>query len=129
MGKPKKKAPSQALASNKTWELRLTRTELEHMRDLFSIRLPVDMQTTVSQSLSVATGKPTIEAILWQQITKACAAADVPLDRDAPDFVVGLLAAPPMSVFQVAAEALQEQAPSTTLNKVFPDDDDDEEKK
>lgn len=126
MGKLRKKAKSQASVSNKTWELRLTMTELEHLRDLFSVRLPIDMQTTVSQSLASATGKPTVEAIMWQQVTKACEAAGVALDRAAPDFVVGLLAAPPMGVFQVAAEALQEHEPA--LNKVFPDEDDEGQK-
>lgn len=88
----------------KTFELRLTRLELTHMRDLFSISLPSDMSRTVSTSLAEATDRIAIEALLWNKITSLCESASVPIGEDAPDYIVAPVGSPTLSVFQVASD-------------------------
>lgn len=107
MASAKKKTKTQAV--KRTNELHLTKIELEFLRDVFSVRLPVNMQS-VSQSLATATGRQTLEALLWAKIASVCAKAGVDLNEDAPDFVVTLLETPPLGVFQVPTGDEQEQA-------------------
>lgn len=90
----------------KTISLRLTRYELLHLRDLFSIMLPLEMKVTVSQALANQQQRTLIESRLWQKIIHACADADVPLGDEAPDFVVAASSAPSVDVFELAHDTV-----------------------
>lgn len=88
----------------KTYDLRLTKFELVHLRDLFSVLLPPDAVQTLSQSLASLAGRPLVETMLWKKIADACELAELPVGEDAPDFIVAPTSPPPISVFQVASE-------------------------
>lgn len=88
----------------KTFTLRLTRLELTHLRDLFSVMLPPDLKATLSQELATSQDRSLVEARLWQKVTSMCREAQVPLDDDAPDFVVAASSAPSIGVFEIAAD-------------------------
>jgi hypothetical protein len=86
----------------KIFQLKLTQLELVHLRDLLTVSLPTDMQVTVSQALAAAEERPLVETKLWQKVAKASAEANIPLDEEAPDFIVAPVGLPSISVFRVA---------------------------
>lgn len=88
----------------KTFQVRLTKFELVHLRDLFNVRLPPDLKKTVSQALAEAEERSMIESRLWQTIFNACVEAEVPVDSDAPDFICAASGPPPVGVFRMATE-------------------------
>lgn len=88
----------------KTFDLRLTKIELMHLRDLFGIALPNDMSRTVSSSLAEAADRIASENFLWNKIANLCEKAEIPLGEDAPDYIVAPAGSPVLSVFQVASE-------------------------
>lgn len=88
----------------KTFNLRFSKYELLHLRDLFSILLPTAMQETISQRLASTQNRILVETMLWQKIIKACEEAEVPLGDDAPDFVVSSVSTPEISVFEIAQD-------------------------
>ena len=88
----------------KTFSVRLTRFELLHLRDLFSVLLASDTSQTVSQALAAVEDRRLVEARLWQKLAAACGEAELPLDDEAPDFVVAASQAPPVGVFKLAEE-------------------------
>lgn len=100
------------IKKRKTFDLRLTKFELIHLRDLFGVVLPPEGKRTLSQSLAEIENRSMIETLLWNKIADACELAGIPMNEEAPDFIVAPSGPPPMSVFQLASE---------------PDDDDDEE--
>lgn len=107
----------------KTFPLKLTKFELIHLRDLFSITLPIELKQTVSQALAEAEGRPLVETRLWQKLVTAFEEAELPVNDDAPDFVVAALpaAAPSISVFRMAHEPQEsggEGSADTTINAV-----------
>lgn len=114
----------------KTFNVRLTKFELLHLRDLFAVVLPPDMKDTLSQRLAASQDRLLVEARLWQKLARVCREADLPMDDDAPDFVVAASGAPPVGVFELAHEpaALQEEdEPGDEKGNLF-DEDDDEDK-
>lgn len=92
------------IKKRKTFELRLTKFELLHLRDLFGVLLPPEATQTLSQALATAEGRPMVEMTLWKKIAGLCDVAEVPLGDDAPDFIVAPTSTPPISVFQVASD-------------------------
>lgn len=90
------------IKKRKTYELRLTKFELQHLRDLFSVSLAPDASRTVSQALAAAEGRPLVESMLWNKLTHLVETAGLPLGEEAPDFVVASVETPPLNVFQVA---------------------------
>lgn len=96
-----------ALRKRPTYKLKLTQLELLHLRDLFSVLLPMTMQATLSQALARRQDRAIVEASLWQKVLKACAAADVPIDDDAPDFVIVPSGPAPLEVYEVSANMLE----------------------
>lgn len=102
----------------KTYQLRLTRFDLLHLRDLMSICLPPEGKQTISGALAALENRQLIESLLWKKIAEACREADLPIDDEAPDYVVAPSGVPPMGVFQLASEPLPP----------LDDNDDDEDK-
>lgn len=90
----------------KTYELRLTKFELLHLRDLFGVLLSPEAKQTVSQALASAEERSTVEARLWQRVAAACKKANLPLDENAPDFICAAImtTAPSVSVFRISPE-------------------------
>jgi hypothetical protein len=88
----------------KTYDVRLTKMELVHLRDMFSILLPPAADKTLSQALAELEGRPLVESVLWRKISEVAELAGVPLEDDAPDYVVAPASTPAISVFQIASE-------------------------
>lgn len=93
----------------KTFDLRLTKMDLVHLRDLFGISLPNDMSRTVSASLAEATGRIASESLLWNKISSLCETAEIPLGEESPDYIVAPVGSPMLSVFQVSSEPTDEE--------------------
>lgn len=88
-----------------TFNLKLSKIELVHLRDLFSIVLATDAGQTVSQGLAAAEDRAMVEAKLWQRVATVCREASIELDEDAPDFVCAAMpVAPPVGVYRLAHE-------------------------
>lgn len=95
-------------SKRKTFDVRLTKFELLHLRDLMSILTPPEAQKTVSQHLAEAENRVMVEALLWKKISTTCETAGIPLGDDAPDFIVAPVASPAISVFRMASEPDEE---------------------
>lgn len=93
---------SKKVKKRETFGIRLTALELTHLRDLFSVMLPPQMNATVSQKLASLEHRPMIEARLWEKVVKKCEAAGIPMGDEAPDYVVGVASTPEMGVFALA---------------------------
>ena len=93
----------------KTFELLLTKHELLHIRDLMSIMLPPNGEKTVSQTLAELEDRNLIESMLWDKLSKLCTAANLPLNDEAPDYIIAPVGPPPMSVFHINHD-LEQQA-------------------
>jgi hypothetical protein len=99
MGNPKVKR-------RKTYDLQLTQFELLHLRDLMSICLPPD-DRTVSQALATLEDRSLIESYLWRKLIDICKVAELPIDIEAPDYVIAPTGMAPLGVFQLAQEPAQ----------------------
>jgi len=109
----------------KTYDLTLTKFELLHIRDVFSILLPPDGNKTVSQALAEVEDRTLIETMLWQKITELCSEADLPLNNEAPDYIVAPTSAPPMGIFHINHDV--EQNPGQSNAGFVPEESDLEE--
>lgn len=98
--KEKKPKEPQVKRQN-VFNLKLTKFELLHLRDLMGILLPPDGSQTLSQALASAEERSLIESMLWEKLSKLCNEANLPLDEDAPDYIVSAIAPAPLGVFQV----------------------------
>lgn len=105
------KEKSLKIKKRKTYELRLTRSELVHLRDLFSVVLPPDARKTMSQALAELEDRSVIESHLWSKVSELCSDANLPLDNDAPDYIIAPIAPPPMSVFPLTSDAEELEEP------------------
>lgn len=88
----------------KTYNLRLTKFELVHIRDMFSVVLPPELTKTLSQSLCELEERQSDEIGLWAKIVELCINADIPIGDDAPSYVVAPAGSPPLSVFQLTTK-------------------------
>jgi hypothetical protein len=103
--------PEPKIERNPTFTLKLTRFEVLHLRDLFSVALPPEAQQTVSQALAALEERELIEAKLWGKLVLLCQEAKLPLDNGAPDFVCAAASAPPVGVFRLAHDPQQAEEP------------------
>ncbi len=109
----------------KTFPLRLTKFELIHLRDLFSILTPPDAKTTVSQALANTANRQLIEAVLWKKVSALCTDADVAMNDDAPDFIIAPAGPPALAVFELSHDP--NQVATTSGDEEDDDDDEDED--
>lgn len=103
-----------------TFKIKFTKFELVHLRDLFGIVLPPELTTTISQKLAQTQNREYVESRLWQKIVTACTNAEIPLDDDAPDFMVAASSNPAVSVFELAHEpydATEQDEPAGVFNE------------
>ena len=111
------------IKKNKIYSLKLTKFELLHLRDLFSISLPPDMKVTLSQQLAQTQNRVLVESKLWQKVVTSCTEAKLPLDSRAPDFVVALSTIPAISVFELSSEPFAESSEEEEqVNPIIPED-------
>ena len=89
------------------FELTLTKFELLHLRDMMGILLPPDGAQTLSQALAVSEDRTLTESKLWEKLSRLCVEAGLPVDAEAPDYIVAPIAPPPMGVFLVNQEMVQ----------------------
>jgi hypothetical protein len=99
-----KNEPKKDVKKRKTYELRLTKFELLHLRDVLSVALPPDAKKTLSQALAELENRLLVESTLWNKLVDACEEADLPVGDEAPDYVIAPNAPPSLSVFQLASE-------------------------
>jgi hypothetical protein len=92
------------IKTRKTYDLRLTKFELLHLRDLFSVVLPPDVSKTLSQALAQLEERSLVESMLWSKIAAACEVAGLPMGDEAPDYVVAPNTPPGLGVFQLASD-------------------------
>lgn len=92
------------IKKRKTYDLRLTRTELAHLRDLFSVALPPDTKKTLSQHLAELEDRVYVEDKLWSKLSEVLCDAGIPIDDEAPDFIVAPTAPPNMGVFHFSVD-------------------------
>lgn len=92
----------------KTYDLRLTKTELAHIRDLFSVVLPPDTNKTISQHLAELEDRVYVEDKLWTKLSEILNEAGLPYGNEAPDFIIAPTAAPPMGIFPFSADDIDE---------------------
>lgn len=90
------------IKKRKTYDLRLTRSELGHLRDLFSVVLPPDVKKTISQHLADLEDRVFVEEKLWDKVSSLCSVAGVPLNEEAPDYIIAPMGPPPMGVFHLS---------------------------
>jgi len=112
------------LKPKKSFSLRLSKQELVHLRDLFSVMLPADMKSTVSQSLASIRDRQLVESKLWNKIISLCNEAEIPLADAAPDFVISMTAQPQLGVFEMISE---EDEAAEAVRQILQDQDDSEE--
>lgn len=96
------------------FDLKLTRSELVHLRDLMGVSLPAAPPETVSHMLARAESREAAEESLWNKVTEACAHAGLAMEDDAPDYVVAPTSAPMMAVFRIQEDADLVEVPLET---------------
>jgi hypothetical protein len=106
----------------KTFQIRLSKFELLHLRDLMSVALPPEGSQTVSNSLAVAENRQLIENGLWKKISEACVNVGLPVGDDAPDYVIAPSGMTPLGVFQISSDPY-----AKTSSEDEDDDEDDSE--
>ena len=92
------------------FSLNLTRFELLHLRDLMGVLLPPTGAQTLSQALASAEDRSLIESLLWEKLSKLCVDAELPVDAEAPDYIIAPTAPPPLGVFQINQDLSSEGA-------------------
>lgn len=105
------------IKKRKTYDLRLTRTELAHIRDLFSVVLPPDTKKSLSQHLAEVEDRVYVEDKLWSKISDLLIEAGVPCGDESPDFIVAPTAPPPMGVFPLSVDDVSEETDSDQVEE------------
>ena len=103
----KKNDKSPKIHRQKTYELTLTKLELLHIRDLFSVLLPPSGAQTLSQALAETEGRALIESMLWEKVSSLCEAAELPLNEEAPDYIIAPVSSPALGVFHLNHDLTQ----------------------
>ena len=125
--KKSSKSKSPKVHRQKTFDLTLTKFELLHIRDLFSVLLPPDGRQTLSQSLAELESRSLIESMLWSKISDLCESADLPTDAEAPDYIIAPTSAPTLGIFHVNHDLETSEVDSAEGEGFLPDSDEDEE--
>jgi hypothetical protein len=102
------------IKKNTCYNLKLTQFELLHLRDLMSIKLPPVGESTVSEALATAENRSFIESGLWNKVATLCTEAELPLDEEAPDYIVSLTSVPAMGVFQIEQQFRKNARPENS---------------
>ncbi len=90
--------------------LRLTNTELVHLRDLFGVMLPSEGKS-LSTVLSHLEGRVTCESKLWVKIQTALENAGIPVGDEAPDFAVTFAEIPNLTIAPLFVQSEVDEIP------------------
>lgn len=101
----KKPATKKKKEPEKVYTVEFTQSELEHVRDLFSILLPSDEELTISSALAEMKEQSEMEVALWEKLATLFESAGLSLGDDAPDFVI----ATTTGLYQLTDEGEDEQ--------------------
>lgn len=96
----------------KTVDVPLTTKELEMLRDIFGVVMPVlnagatkpeEMmgEATVAEYVAAMSGRTKLEHALWKKIAKACTAMGVVTGKDAPTFAVSAAHVPALHAYKL----------------------------
>jgi len=83
-------------------DVKLTRGDLEHIRDLMSIMLSNSRSKTLSVMLSEHKGQTEKENLLWKRILSACKKAEIPVGEYAPDYLISIVNSPEFAISTVS---------------------------
>lgn len=106
--KPKRRSAAKT-KSEKSVSLTLTISELEFLRDVFSMTVFHDMHDdersrkeseSVCQLLAEATERSELEHSLWDKVAEACTKNDVSTDDDAPNYFVTTAMVPITQIYR-----------------------------
>jgi ribosome biogenesis protein Tsr3 len=102
--KTKQTTRKSAAKKLETYSVAFTVDELLHLRDLFNVLLPPAAEITVSQSLAESEEREVIESNLWNKLSLVMESANVPMEDDAPDYVIAMSSPPSLAVFQIGPQ-------------------------
>lgn len=105
-------AAKKKAASVKTIDVALTAKELEMLRDIFGVVIPVlnanatkadEMmgEATVAEYVAAVSGRSKMEHILWKKVAKACSAMGVTTGKEAPTFAVSAAHVPALHAYKL----------------------------
>jgi len=121
----KKNEKKPKVRRQKTYDLTLTKFELLHIRDLFSMLLPPNGAQTVSQALAELEGRALIESMLWGKVSALCESAGLPTEAEAPDYIIAPVTSPSLGIFHVNHD-LEEEETGGEEGGFLPDESDDQ---
>jgi hypothetical protein len=64
-----------------------------------------------------------VESVLWNKVQRACVEAELPMEDEAPDYIVAPVSTPEIGVFQLAHEPTAQVEAAA----VFPGDNEEDE--
>ena len=111
---------SAKIKRQKTFDLTLTKLELLHIRDLFSVLLPPDGNQTMSKALAELEGRRLVETMLWEKVSKLCEDADLPLADEAPDYILAPVSTPAIGIFHINHDMSEEEQEATEESGFLP---------
>ena len=88
----------------KVFELKVTKLELIHLRDMMSVLFSSPTEKTISQVLAESEDRAFEENSLWKKIAAACLEANLPINDEAPDYAVMPIGPAPMGIFMLGQE-------------------------
>lgn len=92
------------IKKTRIFELKLTKLELVHLRDMLSILFPSPTEKTISQAMAESEDRVFEENSLWKKIAALCIDAQLPIDDEAPDYAVMPVGPAPMGIFMLGQE-------------------------
>ena len=105
-------AKKKKTASAKTIDVALTAKELEMLRDIFGVVIPIlnpDATTaeemmaeaTVAEYVAAVSGRTKLEHVLWKKVAKACGSLGVVTGKEAPTFAVSAAHVPALHAYKL----------------------------
>lgn len=97
-----------------TFDVKLTASELEMLRDIFGVVMPIVLpvgegenagfamsEATVAEFLAATSQRTKLEHALWKKVAKACSVAGIETGAKAPTFAVSAAHVPAMHVYKL----------------------------
>ncbi len=108
----RKKVGNQATPKPKSADVALSAPELEMLRDIFGVVIPVlnasatkaeEMmgEATVAEFVAAVSSRAKLEQKLWKKIAKACASVGVTTGKAAPTFAVSAAHVPALHAYKL----------------------------
>ncbi len=114
MAAKKKATVKKSNVKAKSIDVSFTATELEMLRDIFGVVMPIALpvgegekagivmgEATIAEFLAAVTNRTKLEHGLWRKIVKACLNMNVVIGEKAPTFAVSAAHVPAMHVYNL----------------------------